>query len=109
MAVNPSLLAYRPVIEGIGRPDGEVCIFTHLKGTDVLVDAELFGRVEGYELKGLRLGKGSILDRLGGFEVHATGMIGGIRVETDDASTLVHESTRIGDSIVNLELVSPPV
>ena len=109
ITVDPSLLAYRSVIEGIGRPDGEIRIFSDFEGANPFVDAQLLGGVEGDEFESLRLGQVAVLDRLGRFQVHAAGMVRGVRVEAYDASAFVHESPRVGDGVIDFELVGPPV
>ena len=108
-SVNPSLLTQGPVIERIGGPNGEVRIFTHLEGSDPFVDAQLLGRVEANEFESLGFGQASVFDGLGRFQVHAAGMIGGVRVETYDAPAFVHKSAGVGDGVIDFELVGPPI
>ena len=48
-----------------------------------MVDAKLFGRIEGDKLERLDLRGAAIFDRLGGLSVKAAGEIGGVGVEHD--------------------------
>ena len=80
---NPGLEADGAGIERGPGPDGEIGVLARLQRADALVDAKLFGGVEGDKLERLHLGRAAVFDRLGGFGVKAAGEFGGVGVEGD--------------------------
>ena len=74
-----------------------------------MVDAELPGGVGGDEAQGVGLGGAAVFDGLGGLEVEAAGVVGGIGVEGHEHAALVHERAGVGDGVEDLELVRPPI
>ena len=84
-------------------------MLTFFDGSRPLVHAQLFGGIEGDELEGLLLAHATVLHGLGGFQVEATGMIGGVGVEAHGDAAFMHDGSGIGYGVVDLELIGPPI
>ena len=108
-AVDPSLLADGGGVERGAGPEGEVGVFAGFEGADVLVDAELFGGVEGDEFEGFDFRGVAVFHGFGGVEVEAAGEVGGVGVEGDDDAAVAHEAAVVGDGVIDLEFEGPPV
>ena len=88
-----------------GSPDGLTAVTT----ADGRVQVKRCGRVEGDQAERLDLGHAAILHRLGGLRVEPPGQLGRIGIERDQHAPVAHEAAIIGDRVIDLELVRPPI
>ena len=108
-AVDEHLLRNRERAERVRGVDHEVGVLADLDRADALVDAELLGRVERDQLERLFLGEAAVLHRLGRFLVQVPVLLGAVGVDRDEHAALRHQRRVVGDGVVRLDLVGPPV
>ena len=108
-SINPGLFATGAWGKGRAVPHGKVCVLSDLERTDIFVDPQLDGRVQGYELEGFHGIHAPVFDRFGGFVIHVSSQFRVIRVEGNDNTLVVHDSPIVRNGIDDFEFVGPPV
>jgi len=93
----------------VAVPDDEVGVLAGLQRAHAVLDAQLDGRVQGDEVQRRLLVEPAVADGLGGLQVHAPGQVAVVGVERHHDAVVVHDGAVVGDGVVGLQLVGPPV
>ena len=88
---------------------GDVGVLAHLDRAEPRVEAQLAGRVDGDHLQRLGLGHAAVLDHLGRLEVEVADQLLAVALDADAGAGLDQERGVVGDGVVRLDLVGPPV
>ena len=108
-AIDPGLFAACADRKWRAIPEDKVSVFSDFQRADAVVDTQLLGRVQGYKLQGGVWIESSVLDGFGCFVVHVPTEFGVIGIERHDDPLVMHQSTVVGNRVVDLEFVGPPV
>ena len=93
----------------MGLEDREIRILADLDRAHPLVDAELLRGIDRHHLERLVFGDAAVTDRLRGLPVETSRQFVGVGVERDEHAVTRHDRGVIGDRVVGLHLVGPPV
>ena len=89
--------------------DGDVGILAHFDRPDTVIDAQLFRRVQRHELQRLLFRHPAPPHALGSFLIEVPDLLTAVRVDGHDDAPLRHEGSVVGNGVVRLHLVRPPV
>ncbi len=90
-------------------PDDDVGVLARLERADAIVDAQLLCGIDGDEGQRLVFAQTAPVHALGGLGVEPARVLGAVGVDRDEHAALVHDRRVVGNRVLGLDLVGPPV